>query len=57
MDSVNFLKSVFIGNVLTLNTRINYIYNLSMEIEAKVEAEDMMTEIRTVTDILHLPHL
>jgi acyl-CoA hydrolase len=49
MDSVNFLKPVFVGNVLSLNARINYVHNSSMEIEVKVEAEDIVTGIRTVT--------
>ena len=49
MDSVNFLKPVFVGNVLTLNARINYVHNSSMEIEVKAESEDIITGIRTVT--------
>ena len=49
MDSVNFIKPVFVGNVLKLNARINYIHNSSMEIEVKAEAEDIVTGIRTVT--------
>ncbi len=49
MDSVNFIKPVFVGNVLTLSARINYVHNSSMEIEVKVEAEDINTGIRTVT--------
>jgi len=49
MDSVSFLKPVFVGNVLTLNARINYVHNSSMEIEVKAEAEDIVTGIRTVT--------
>ena len=49
MDSVNFLKPVFVGNVLSLNARINYVHNSSMEIEVKAEAEDIITGIRTVT--------
>ena len=49
MDSVNFIKPVFVGNVLTLSARINYVHNSSMEIEVKVEAEDIITGIRTVT--------
>ncbi|NQV39784.1 MAG: acyl-CoA thioesterase [Nitrosopumilus sp.] len=49
MDSVNFLKPVFVGNVLSLNARINYVHNSSMEIEVKAEAEDIATGIRTVT--------
>ena len=49
LDSVNFLKPVFVGNVLSLNARINYVHNSSMEIEIKAEAEDIVTGIRTVT--------
>jgi len=49
LDSVNFLKPVFVGNVLFLNARINYVHNSSMEIEVKAEAEDIVTGIRTIT--------
>ena len=49
MDSVNFLKPVFVGNVLSLNARVNYVHNSSMEIEVRAEAEDIMTGISTVT--------
>ena len=49
MDSVTFLKPVFVGNVLTLNARINYVHKSSMEIEVKAEAEDIVTGIKTVT--------
>ena len=49
MDSVNFLKPVLVGNVLSLDARINYVHNSSMEIEVRAEAEDIVTGIRTVT--------
>ena len=49
MDRVNFIKPVYVGNVLKLNARINYVHNSSMEIEVKVEAEDIITGIRTIT--------
>ncbi len=49
MDSVNFLKPVFVGNVLELSARINYVHNSSMEIEVKAEAENIVTGIRTIT--------
>jgi acyl-CoA hydrolase len=49
MDRVNFIKPVFVGNVLQLNARINYVHNSSMEIEVRVEAEDIVTGIRTIT--------
>jgi len=49
MDSVSFIKPVFVGNVLKLHARINYVHNSSMEIEVKAEAEDIVTGIRTIT--------
>ena len=49
MDSVTFLKPVFVGDVLILNARINYVHNSSMEIEVTVKAEDMVTGITNVT--------
>ncbi|GIU70761.1 MAG: acyl-CoA thioesterase [Candidatus Nitrosocaldaceae archaeon] len=41
IDRVNFLKPVFIGNALLLHARINYVGKSSMEIEVRVEAEDL----------------
>lgn len=49
MDSVNFIKPVYVGNVLKLNARINYVHNSSMEIEVKAEAENIVSGIRTIT--------
>ena len=49
MDSVNFIKPVFVGNVLKLNARINYVHNSSMQIEVKVESEDIVSGIKTIT--------
>ncbi len=49
MDSVNFLKPVYVGNVLKLNARINYVHKSSMEIEIRVEAEDIESGQKTVT--------
>ena len=44
-----FLKPVFVGNVLKLNARINYVHNSSMEIEVTAESEDIVTGIKTIT--------
>lgn len=49
MDSVNFIKPVYVGNVLKLSARINYVHKSSMEIEVRVESEDILSGIRTVT--------
>ena len=50
IDRVNFLKPVFVGNALILDARINYVHRSSMEIEIRVEAEDLMTGRRTLTN-------
>lgn len=49
MDSVNFLRPVFVGNVLKLDARINYTHSSSMEIEVRAEAEDIKTGVKTTT--------
>jgi acyl-CoA hydrolase len=50
IDRVNFLKPVMVGNALILNARLNYVSRSSMEIEVRVEAENLMTGIRTLTN-------
>ena len=49
MDKISFLKPVLVGNVLFLNARINYVQNSSIEIEVKVEAEDIQKGTRVLT--------
>jgi acyl-CoA hydrolase len=50
IDRVNFLKPVFVGNAIILNARINYVHRSSMEIEVKVESEDLMNGNITLTN-------
>lgn len=54
IDRVNFLKPVYVGNALILNARLNYVHRSSMEIEVTVEAEDLMTGIRTLTNTAYI---
>jgi acyl-CoA hydrolase len=54
IDRVNFLKPVYVGNALILNARLNYVHHSSMEIEVKVEAEDLMTGKRTLTNTAYV---
>lgn len=49
IDRVDFLKPVYVGNALILNARLNAVKNSSMEIEVKVEAEDLIRGTRTLT--------
>jgi len=50
IDKVNFLKPVMVGDALILNARLNYVARSSMEIEVRVEAENLMTGVRTLTN-------
>lgn len=54
IDRVNFLKPVFVGNALILNARLNYVHHSSMEIEVIVEAEDLMTGRKTLTNTAYV---
>jgi len=49
IDKVNFHKPVFVGDVLILNGRITYVGKASMEIEVKVESENLRTSKITHT--------
>jgi acyl-CoA hydrolase len=49
IDRVDFLKPVYVGNALILNARLNAVKNSSMEIEVKVEAEDLIKGTKTIT--------
>lgn len=49
IDKVDFLKPVFVGNALILNARLNCVRKSSMEIEVRVEAEDLIKGTKTLT--------
>ena len=47
MDRLDFHQTVFMGELVVLRAPINYVGNTSMEVGARVEAEDLMTgEVR-----------
>ena len=49
IDRVNFLKPVFVGEVLVLHARLNYVHRSSMEIEISVSAENLAKGTSTLT--------
>ena len=49
IDRVNFLKPVFVGDVLVLHARLNYVHRSSMEIEIIVSAENLTKGTSTLT--------
>src|SRR5574337_91940 len=54
IDRVNFLKPVLVGNALILNARLNYVSRSSMEIEIHVEAENLFTGAKTLTNTAYV---
>jgi acyl-CoA hydrolase len=46
---VDFLKPVYVGSALVLNARLTYVGKSSMEVEVKVESEDLVKGTRTIT--------
>lgn len=54
IDRVNFLRPVYVGNALILNARLTYVHRSSMEIEITVEAEDLMTGKKTLTNTAYV---
>ena len=49
IDSMTFLKPVYIGNALILKARINYVRRSSMEAEVKIVAEDLNSSLKVHT--------
>ena len=47
MDKISFLKPVFVGNVLFVNARVNYVQKSSMEIETPDRKANAKKTVRT----------
>jgi acyl-CoA hydrolase len=43
IDSMSFLKPVYIGNLLIMKAAVNYVGLTSLEVGVRIEAEDMHT--------------
>src|SRR6187397_2031217 len=55
IDSMTFLKPVYIGNALILKARINYVKRSSMEAEVKIVAEDLNSSLKVHTGTAYNP--
>lgn len=49
IDSMSFLKPVYIGNLLIMKAAVNYVGKTSLEIGVRIEAEDLRTGVRVHT--------
>src|SRR5579883_2089103 len=54
MDSMIFKQPVYIGDLLTITACLTYVGRTSMEVEARIEAEDMRTGVRRHAGTSHL---
>jgi acyl-CoA hydrolase len=45
VDSMSFLKPVYIGNLLIMKAAVNYVGTTSLEVGIRIEAEDMRTGV------------
>lgn len=45
MDSMTFKEPVYIGNLLTIHAHLTHVGRTSMEIEARITAEDLLTGV------------
>jgi acyl-CoA hydrolase len=43
MDSMTFKQPVYIGDLLTVTAQLTYVGRTSMEVEARIQAEDLRT--------------
>lgn len=50
VDRVNFLKPVLLGRLVLVHGRITWVGRTSIEVELRVEAEDLLTGARTHTN-------
>ena len=57
IDSVNFCQPVHVGNLVHVRARITRSWRTSMEIEAVVEAENLLTGERRVTSVAYLVYV
>jgi uncharacterized protein (TIGR00369 family) len=57
MDSVTFMKPIYVGNVVTLNAELTYVGNTSMEVRVEVTAENPLTGEQTPTNTAYLVYV
>lgn len=54
MDSVDFRHPIRVGQVIHLVARLNWVGRTSMEVEVRVDCDDLTTGIRTLTNTAYL---
>lgn len=57
VDSMTFIKPIFVGNLVTCRGEITYVGNTSMEVRVEVIAENPYEGIRTLTNTAYLVYV
>ncbi len=57
IDRMDFYNPVFVGNLLTLKSSVNYVGKTSMEIGVRIEAENLKTGKVTHTGSCYLTYV
>jgi acyl-CoA hydrolase len=57
MDSMVFKEAVYIGDLLTIHAFLTYVGRTSMEVEARIDAEDMRTGVVRQAGKSHLVYV
>lgn len=50
VDSLRFLSPVHVGDLVTFSAQLTYVGRTSMEVEVHVEAEDILSGVKTHTN-------
>ena len=57
VDSLTFLSPVHVGDLVTFSARLTYTGCTSMEVEVNVEAENILTGAKTLTNSAYLVYV
>jgi uncharacterized protein (TIGR00369 family) len=57
VDSMSFLKPIYVGTLVTFEARLTYVGHTSMEVEVRVEAENLLTGEKTHTNTAYLVYV
>ena len=57
VDSLQFLTPVHIGDLVTFDAHLTYVGRTSMEVEVCVEAEEILTGARRLTNVAYVVYV
>ncbi len=57
VDSMSFLKPIYVGTLVTFEAKLTYVGRTSMEVEVRVEAENLLTGEKTHTNTAYLVYV